>query len=368
MSQDSGLTPWVTIDHAALRHNLDRVRHAAPHSAIWAVIKADAYGHGMERVAATLHSADGFAVARLDEALCLRAVGITKPVLVLEGIHSTDELILASKAGLEIVLHHASQLDILSTVKLSMPIAVWLKLDTGMHRLGFDAEQSGSALRLLQQAVCVDEVGLMTHLANADDRTDPVTAQQITLFEQLAAGSDLPRSCANSAGILSFTTSHHDWVRPGVMLYGASPFADSSGLQEGLKPVMTLRSSLISVKRLQKGDRIGYGGTYECPEAMLIGVVGIGYGDGYPRHAQPGTPVLVNGQRLPLIGRVSMDMITLDLRHLPDAQVGDPVILWGDGLPVEEIAESAGTISYELFCGITSRVRRVDLSLDEAEA
>lgn len=365
MLKDSGLNPWVTIDHSALRHNFEVVRRAAPHSAIWAVIKANAYGHGMERIATTLHSADGFAVARLDEALRLRSIGISKPILILEGVHTADELRLASSANLEIVFHHTSQLQTLSEVTLAAPISVWIKLDSGMHRLGYDANQFNLALQQLQQTTTVDEIGLMTHLSNADDPKDPTTDQQVSCFDQLAAGRDLPLSCANSAGILAFSDAHYDWVRPGIMLYGASPFTDDAGPQQGLRPVMTLRSSLISVKWLQKGDAIGYGGTFVCPETMPIGVVGIGYGDGYPRHAKAGTPVLVNGQRLPLIGRVSMDMVTVDLRQQPDAQVGDPVILWGDGLPAEEIAKSADTISYALFCGITSRVRRVELSVDE---
>ena len=360
----SGLTPWVTIDHAALRQNLERVRQAAPNSAIWAVIKADAYGHGMERVAATLRDVDGFAVARLDEALRLRADNITKPILILEGVHTADELRVASEAQLQIVLHHASQLEIFSVVDLATPISVWLKLDTGMHRLGFSVDEFEPIRLQLQQIPGVGEIAMMTHLANADDRSDPATEEQLALFNKIATGSGGLLSSANSAGLLGFPASHHDWVRPGIMLYGASPFSGTTGLQQGLKPVMTLRSSLISVKQLQKGDRIGYSGTYTCPETMPIGVVGIGYGDGYPRHAKAGTPVLVNGQRLPLIGRVSMDMITVDLRQQPHAQVGDSVILWGDGLPAEQIAELSNTIAYQLFCGITNRVRRVDLALD----
>ena len=367
-SAESGLTPWVTIDHAALRHNLQAVRHAAPHSTIWAVIKADAYGHGMEQVAASLHQADGFAVARLDEALRLRATGITKPLLILEGIYSADDLQMVGRAALEVVLHHPTQLQMLQAAELAEPINIWLKLDTGMHRLGFDPEQFDSVLQQLQQVGSIDEIGLMTHLANADDRADLTTQRQCDSFDRLTKGRGLSLSCANSAGILGFPASHHDWVRPGIMLYGASPFTDSSGLQEGLKPVMTLYGPLIAIKQMKKGDRIGYGGTYECPEAMPVGVVGIGYGDGYPRHAPTGTPVLINGQRLPLVGCVSMDMISVDLRQLPDVQIGDSVILWGEGLPVEEIAERAGTISYELFCGITKRVRRVDLPIKEAEA
>ncbi len=361
----SGLTPWVTIDHAALRQNLERVRQAAPNSAIWAVTKADAYGHGMARVAATLRDVDGFAVARLGEALRLRADNITKPILILEGVHTADELRVASEAQLQIVLHHASQLEIFAAVDLATPISVWLKLDTGMHRLGFSADEFKPIWQQLQQISGVGEIAMMTHLANADDRSDPATEEQLALFNKIVTGSDGSLSSANSAGLLGFPASHYDWVRPGIMLYGASPFAGTTGPQQGLKPVMTLRSSLISVKQLQKGDRIGYSGTYTCSETMPIGVVGIGYGDGYPRHAKAGTPVLVNGQLLPLIGRVSMDMITIDLRQQPNAQVGDPVILWGDGLPAEQIAELSNTIAYQLFCGITNRVRRVDLALDE---
>jgi len=360
-----GLTPWVTIDHTALCFNLNRVRQTAPNSAIWAVIKADAYGHDMERVATTLSDADGFAVARLDEALQLRRANIRKPILVLEGIHSAEELSVASQADLAIVLHHASQLATLLSAKLASPISVWVKLDTGMHRLGFSSEEFAVVLQQLQQREAVKRIGLMTHLANADDPSDPTTEEQLKQFDQLVAGRALLLSAANSAAILSFPASHYDWVRPGIMLYGASPFTDSTGPELGLKPVMTLRSSLISVKNLKKGERVGYSGTFEAPEDMPMGVVGIGYGDGYPRHAKAGTPLLVNGQPLPLIGRVSMDMITVDLRQQPNAQVGDPVVLWGEGLPAEEIADASDTIAYQLFCGIAKRVRRVDLPLDE---
>ncbi len=360
-----GLTPWVTIDHAALRFNLNRVRQTAPNSTIWAVIKAGAYGHDMERVATTLSDADGFAVARLDEALQLRRANIRKPILILEGIHSAEELSVASQADLAIVLHHASQLSALLSAKLASPISVWVKLDTGMHRLGFSSEEFAVVLQQLQQREAVKIIGLMTHLANADDPSDPTTEEQLKQFDQLVAGRALPLSAANSAAILSFPASHYDWVRPGIMLYGASPFTNSTGPELGLKPVMTLRSSLISVKNLKKGERVGYSGTFEAPEDMPMGVVGIGYGDGYPRHAKAGTPLLVNGQPLPLIGRVSMDMITVDLRQQPNAQVGDPVVLWGEGLPAEEIANASDTIAYQLFCGIAKRVRRVDLPLDE---
>lgn len=363
---DSGFGPWVSIDCAALRHNLARVREAAPACGVWAVIKANAYGHGLEAVAASLHEADGFALARLDEALQLRAAGITKPLLILEGVHAADELLTASHAGLEIVVHHQDQLQLLQTISLEKPVGVWLKLDTGMHRLGFSLDTFDAALQQLKTCASVAEIGVMTHLANADDRLDLTTRKQCEVFENLTQTLGLPRSCANSAGILGFPDSHYDRVRPGIMLYGISPFNNSIGLDEGLKPVMTFGGSLIAVKQLQAGDRVGYGGTYECPQAMTVGVIGVGYGDGYPRHAAPGTAVLVNGERAEIIGRVSMDMITVDLSYQPAARVGDPVILWGEGLPVEEVAQQAGTIAYELLCGITARVKRMMIN-DQGE-
>ena len=368
MSQiDSGFGPWVSIDRSALRHNLARVREAAPACGVWAVIKANAYGHGMETVAACLQEVDGFALARLDEALQLRAAGITKPLLILEGVHSVEELLTASHAGLEIVVHHQDQLQLLQTTSLEKPVCVWLKLDTGMHRLGFSAVTFDPALQQLKACNNVAEMGVMTHLANADDRLDLTTKRQCKAFDQATQSLDLPRSCANSAGILGFPDSHCDWVRPGIMLYGVSPFNNSIGLDEGLKPVMNFEGSLIAVKKLQKGDRVGYGGSYECPQAMTVGVIGVGYGDGYPRHAAPGTAVLVNGERAEIVGRVSMDMITVDLSYQPTARVGDPVLLWGDGLPVDEVAQQAGTIAYELLCGITARVKRITIDDQEED-
>jgi alanine racemase len=266
-------------------------------------------------------------------------------------------LIAASRQGLDLVVHQGYQLELLETTPLERPLRVWLKLDSGMHRLGFSPEEApGAARRLAACSNCEGSPRWMTHLADADDLSDPLTPQQVRLFLSLAEpGAEL--SIANSAGLLGWPETYGDWVRPGIMLYGVSPFLDEVGSQRGLWPVMTLEARLIARRWLRRGERVGYGGTYVCPEDMPGGVVAIGYGDGYPRHAPSGTPVLVNGRRVPLIGRVSMDLVVLDLRSQPEARVGDPVVLWGRGLPVEEIASLAGTIGYELLTGVTRRVR-----------
>lgn len=366
------------IDLDALKANLDQVRLNAPDSRIVAVIKANGYGHGLSRIAHALTQADAFAVASIDEALELRNAGIDHPLLLLEGFFGDDELALVRQYRLSIVVHQEFQLQALEQFSQSMAtggsvdagvtIPVWLKIDTGMHRLGFRPEQAASIyVRLKQCPLVAPTITLMTHLANADNRLDDKTADQVELFNQvetaISAPTELPNSIANSAGILGWPQTHFNdhstWVRPGIMLYGVSPFIDSSAADHGLKPVMTLRSRLIAVNHCRAGDAVGYGGSWSCPEDMPVGVVAIGYGDGYPRAAASGTPVLINGQRVNLVGRVSMDMITVDLRHCPKAAVGDEVMLWGNGLPVEEVARHAGTIGYELLCGVTGRVRRV---------
>lgn len=347
----------VSINLHALRHNLQRVREAAPGSRVMVAVKANGYGHGLSRVAKALTGADAFGVASLGEAVQLREGGIKKTITLLEGFFHSDELPDIVHHDLEVVLHHPHQLSLLEQSKLSKPIKVWLKIDSGMHRLGFSSdeiEQQWQRLGALGNRI--NFLGFMTHLANADDRTDQTTIRQLSAFSAATMGLPGQRSIANSAAILGWPESHTDWVRPGIMLYGVSPFINGRGEQEKLLPVMTLESEIIAVNRLKKGDAVGYGGTWVCPEAMPVGVVAVGYGDGYPRHAPSGTPVLVNGRRVPLIGRVSMDMITVDLREQTETTIGDPVVLWGDGLPVEEIAEAAGTISYELLCSVTQRV------------
>jgi alanine racemase len=352
----------ATIDLNALRHNLDIARQAAPRSKQLAVIKANAYGHGMLTVAKALEQADGLAVACVDEAVQLRDGGINQPLVILEGFFDRQELELCRRFDLIPMLHQLEQLDMLEAEQ-GDPLTVWLKVDTGMHRLGITPEQCQQAWQRLCSCRSVKRDGmvLVSHLANADDRADDTTLQQFGLFQQLcqqmmASGVSLSCSLANSGGLLGWPQTQLDWVRPGIMLYGISPFQQQRGRDHDLQPVMTLRSRLIAINEHRRGEGIGYGGSWCCPENMPVGVVAIGYGDGYPRHADHGTPLLVNGQRAPLIGRVSMDMLTVDLRGLRNVKVGDEVILWGPGLPAEEVAEHSGTIAYDLLCGVNPRV------------
>lgn len=346
------------INLAALRHNLGRVRVAAPRSRVMAVVKANAYGHGIAVTARALAEADAFAVACLEEALAIRRAGLAHPVVLLEGVFGAAELEEAARNGCEVVVHDPRQIEFVENARLDQALPVWLKVDSGMHRLGFAPAEVPAAWRRLCAARALrPPPKLMTHLACADEISNPQTRLQLETFAAATAGLQAERSIANSAGILAWPDSHADWVRPGIMLYGASPFPGRRGTDEGLIPAMTLATALLAVKRIRRGEAVGYGGAFVAPEDMLIGIAAIGYGDGYPRHAPNGTPVLVKGVRVPLIGRVAMDMIALDLRKLPAAQVGDPVTLWGAELPVEEIAQAAGTIPYELLCGITQRVK-----------
>ena len=350
-------TTQAVIDLSACRHNLSVAKQASPESKLIAVIKANAYGHGMVKVAHALNDADAFAVARLAEAISLRKSGIDKTILLLEGVTTKDELQQVREYQLDCVIHHESQIELLENTE-GEAISVWLKVDTGMHRLGFHPEDVARVFHRLEKIKSVNQpVKLMTHLANADDKHDQKSLNQIDVFYKCIEGFATDEtSIANSAGILGWPQSHATWNRPGIMLYGVSPFINGKAKDNDLKPVMTLTSQLISVKKIKKGETIGYGATYTCDKDMSMGIVAIGYGDGYPRHAKTSTPVLVNNQRCSLVGRVSMDMICIDLSEQPDAQVGDPVVLWGNGLPVEEIAACADTIAYELLCGVTGRV------------
>ena len=315
----------------------------------------------MLRIAEALNGVDAFAVARGDEGIRLRKAGFTQMVTVLEGFRNSEELDAFLLEGLDTVVHSFQQLEILENRPELAQLGVWLKIDTGMNRLGFRPADVGEVYRRLQQCRIISgPIRFMTHLANADDKTDPKTSQQIALFNHTLAGYPGERSIANSAGILGWRDALTDWVRPGVMLYGISPFPELTGKALGLQPVMGLYSQLIAVKPVYQGETVGYSGTWRCPESTLLGVVAVGYGDGYPRYARAGTPVLVNGRRVPLIGRVSMDMITVDLATQPDAKPGDPVTLWNDALPVEEIAHCADTIPYTLVCGITQRVQIIE--------
>lgn len=351
----------VIINLSALQHNLQRIHELAPASKVMAVIKADAYGHGLTRIARNLNNVDAFGVACLEEARELRASGINHQILLLEGPYNANELSEIAQSKLDIVIHDIQQVEMLESFQSDYAYPVWLKIDTGMHRLGFLPEQVNSVWHRLNQCDQVDKnIKLMTHLALANDRNSMMTAKQIECFEEICKDLNGEKTIANSASILAFPQSHADWVRPGLMLFGVSPFPESNGIDERLQAVMTLESRLISVKQLKKGDSVGYGASWCCPEDMLVGIVAAGYGDGYPRHAPSGTPVLVNGKRVTLIGHASMDMLTIDLRDQPDAKTGDQVILWGDGLPVEEIARCAGTIPYELLSAVHKRLEFIE--------
>ena len=357
MTQDSSLTNRAVIHLSACRHNLSVAKKSAPDSKCIAVIKANGYGHGMVEIAKALQAADAFAVARIAEAITLRNAGITLPILLLEGFTTASELALAQKYLLDCVIHTETQVQLLEQAK-EKAITTIIKIDSGMHRLGFEPDEVTSISQRLEKCQSVSApVKFMTHFSNADDKQDDKTLKQIEKFYQSIEGATQAEvSLANSAGILGWPQSHASWNRPGIMLYGVSPFVNSTANDHNLKPVMTLHSHLVSVKKIKKGESIGYGSTYVCDKNMKVGIVAIGYGDGYPRHAKTGTPVLVNKKICSLLGRVSMDMICVDLSEQPDVKVNDHVVLWGEGLPVEEIAEHSETIAYDLLCGVTKRV------------
>lgn len=347
----------ATVDTAALRHNLATVRSRAPAAKVMAVIKANAYGHGLVGVARALRDADALAVARVEEAVALRDAGLANRLVLLEGVLHADQLPLAASLRLDVVVHSAEQLAMVEAARLPRPLAAWLKVDTGMNRLGFRPEEARAAAQRLSASPAVGPpLAFMTHLACADDRDAAITDRQLTAFAEALAGLAGERSIANSAGVLWRPDGHADWVRPGLAIYGVSPFGDVTGPGLGLVPVMRLASSLIAVKPVRAGERVGYGGAWTARQDARIGIVAIGYGDGYTRHLGSGTPVLLNDRRVPLVGTVSMDMIAVDLTDAPAARVGDEVTLWGPGLPVEELARRAGTIPYELLCGVTQRV------------
>src|SRR5687767_11086926 len=350
----------ATISAAALAHNLTVARQHAGGAKIWAVIKANAYGHGIERAARALAAADGFAVLDFQEAARLRVAGVQKPILMLEGFFKPDDLPLLNKYALTPVVHNPEQVEMLKRTRLERDIDIYLKVNSGMNRLGFGVEGLRPAYNALRMHRQVKEVTLMTHFADADG---PGGIQgQLQWFEELVKPFEAgQRSLANSAALLRFPEARGDWVRPGIMLYGCSPFADRSAESLNLKPVMTLTSEIIGTQHLQPGERVGYGFTYEAVGEMTIGIVACGYADGYPRHAPSGTPVLVNGKRARIVGRVSMDMLSVDISDLPEAYIGTPVTLWGEGLSADEVAAACGTLSYELLCKLTARVPVTEL-------
>jgi len=351
-------TAVARLDPEALRHNLRRARRAAPGTSLFAAIKAEGYGHGLTFCAeAFADSAEGFAVATTGEGVALRDAGFRHHrVCILNGPADADELRACAAHGLEPLIHQSWQARALESLAAAVPLWAWLKVDSGMGRIGVPAREARAWHRRLAACAVVRGVGLMTHMASADDRADPYTQQQWETFRGAITGLAGAVSAANSACVLGWPATHADWIRPGIMLYGCSPFLEGADPALDLRPGMTLSTRLVAINRLERGAAIGYGRTYHCPEDMPVGVAAIGYGDGYPRHAPNGTPVLVNGRRAPLAGRVSMDKITIDLRGVPEARAGDEVVLWGRGLPVEEIADAAGTIGYELLCGVHGRV------------
>lgn len=352
-------TARAVIDLAALRHNLEVARRQTPRSRIMAVVKAEAYGHGMLRTAETLSpSVDAFAVSYVEEGLALREAGIDRPIVAMQGFRGADDLNAAAGADIGLTLHCGEQLRLLETVSVGRSLSVWIKINTGMNRLGFPTTVVREIHGKLVDMPSVSAVaGYMTHFASADEPESAMTARQLAAFDVATEGLAGEHSLANSAAVLAHPSTHRDWVRPGIMLYGASPFVQRSAKTLGLKPAMMVSTPLIAVNEVPAGDAVGYGGTFVCDRRMRVGIAAIGYGDGYPRHAPTGTPILVAGRRTRTLGRVSMDMIALDLNELPHAQVGDEVVAWGEGLSVDEVAASAGTIGYELLCAVGERLR-----------
>ena len=345
----------------AIVENFKTVCRLAPGSKNVAVIKANAYGHGAIEVARALHDeVPAFAVAFFEEAVQLRDAGITKPILILQGTLGDEVVAEAAAMDFWLLLHNQQQIDQVLSAKSTRPVRVWLKVETGMYRLGMNLEETQSACEALVSSNNIQpDLVLCTQLACADDLASPVTKQQVSKLSSFAAKHKLPLSIANSAAIMAWPESHADWNRPGYMLYGNSPFATAERNDEGLLPAMTLASEIIAIRNVAPGVGLGYGLDWVAQRQSRVGIIAIGYGDGYPRHAPGGTPVLVNGARVPLVGRVSMDMISVDLTDHHGARIGDTVELWGQNLSVNEVASSAGTIGYELLAGLTGRLPRV---------
>jgi alanine racemase len=358
----------ATISAGALSHNLRLAKAYAGRAKVWAVLKANAYGHGLERAARALENADGFAVLDFQEAARLRVAGVAKPILMLEGFFKPVDLPLLAKYALTPVIHNAEQVALLKAAELGGEIDVYLKANSGMNRLGFTVDGLRAAYNSVRMHRQVRSVTLMSHFADADGASG--VKAQLDWLEEMARPieglAQAPRSLANSAALIRFPEARGDWARPGIMLYGCSPFggtsASETAAQLDLKPVMTLISELIATQHLQPGERIGYGFSYEAVGEMTIGIVACGYADGYPRHAPSGTPVLVNGKRTRTVGRVSMDMIAVDISDIHDAYIGTPVTLWGEGLSADEVAAAAGTVSYELLCALAPRVPVSEIS------
>lgn len=353
--------PLATIDFAALKHNLLKLKQLAPDSNIMSVIKANGYGHGAVEIADALAASNAFAVARLAEGIQLREAGISKDIVLLEGVHSVEELQQAAQYQLSPVFHHLSQLELLQKTQISKPLQFcWLMIETGMHRLGISIDNCQYAFEVLSTSSLVEgEIGLMSHFANSDSIGDDRNLQQLQQIQQAKNLYSTQISMANSAAILSMTDSHFEWLRPGLMLYGISPFDDKTAADLGLKPVMKLSAQIVSINEVKKGEQVGYGGDWQANQVSKIGTVDIGYGDGYSRQLSNVGYVSVNGQKIAVVGRVSMDMICIDLSTMEHIEVGQEVVLWGDDvIPVETVAAQANTIPYELVCQLNERVAR----------
>ena len=350
----------AVIDLQAMRRNLVLARRHARGRFVWAVVKANAYGHGLPRAVRAFADADGLALLDLDEAQRARDAGWSRPILLLEGCFEARDLEAVTALKLTVVVHDASQIELLERARLPSPIDVYLKFNTGMNRLGFDSHQAGGAYQRLKACENVAQLTLMIHFANADraaGASGPTeVAEQLVALQSIAANWPEPRSFANSAALFLRPEVQGDSVRPGIALYGASTDESHTAAQLAVEPAMTLQSRLIAVQNLNAGQAVGYGSRFVAPRPTRIGVVACGYADGYPRHAPDGVPVLVDGVRVPIAGRVSMDMITVDLTSAPDAAVGSHVELWGKNLPIDEVANLSGTVGYELMCALAPRV------------
>ena len=352
----------IIINLTALQHNWQYLRKCAPHTRVIAMVKANAYGHGLIRIARALPHADAFGVATLTEGIYLRQVGIKQPIILMEGVFDAAECKEAIEQHFTLVIHHTSQLEYLipSMRHLTDPIQIWLKINTGMNRLGIAPNEVKTVYQTLYDLPMIAKpIGLMTHLAEAEDQTSNKTSDQLDLFNHLTAGLPQLRSAANSAAILHRPDAHYDWIRPGLMLYGASPCTHAIRSVHPLQPVMQLQSALIAIQQVKPGEQVGYGSTWTASRAGVIGIAAIGYGDGYPQQAPCRTPVLVEGITCYLAGRVSMDMLAIDLSHHPNACIGAKVILWGQGLPVEQVARCCHTSAYELLTRLTQRPEMV---------
>ncbi|MEB7499218.1 catabolic alanine racemase DadX [Leclercia pneumoniae] len=343
------------IDLQALKDNLQVVRRAAPASRVWSVVKANAYGHGLDRIWSALSATDGFALLNLEEAILLRERGWKGPILLLEGFFHANELPLLDKYRLTTSIHSNWQVKVLQNAKLHAPLDIYVKVNSGMNRLGFPPERVHSVWQQLRAMQNVGEMTLMSHFAESE-LPDGITAPMARI-EQAAEGLNCPRSLSNSAATLWHPQAHFDWVRPGIILYGASPSGQWQDVaNSGIKPVMTLRSEIIGVQTLKAGDAVGYGSRYRASGEQRIGIVAGGYADGYPRIAPNGTPVWVDGVRTGTVGAISMDMMAIDLTPCPQAGIGSPVELWGNEIKIDDVAAAAGTIGYELMCALAPRV------------